>query len=162
VLTYSRLLRSEIVLHPVNLEDLVHLVIATYPQLQTNGAKIAIEGPLPNMLANEASMTQCISNLLSNAVKFVAPGVTARVKIHADKIEGDVRLWIEDNGIGIDPRNHERIWNIFTRIERANDYEGTGIGLAIVRKAVERMKGTMGVESARGQGSKFWIQLRQG
>ena len=162
VLTYSRLLRSEIVLEPIDLGELVRLVIATYPQLQASGAVIVIEGTLPTVLANEASLTQCISNLLSNAVKFVAPGVTPHVRIHAGITAGDDRIWIEDNGIGIDPRNHERIWNIFTQIGRAKDYPGTGIGLAIVRKAVERMNGTVGLESALGEGSKFWLRLRHG
>ncbi|MEO5960043.1 MAG: PAS domain S-box protein, partial [Opitutaceae bacterium] len=162
VLTYSRLLRSEIVLQPVRLDDLVRLVIATYPHLQANGAEIAIEGTLPVVLANEAGLTQCISNLLTNAVKFVAPGTAARVRLHADEIEGDVRLWIEDNGIGIDARDHQRIWNIFTQVGRAKDYQGTGIGLAIARKAIERMHGTIGLESAPGRGSRFWLRLRQG
>jgi signal transduction histidine kinase len=152
-------LRSEFVLEPVDLNELVRHVIATYPQLQANGAEFSIEGTLPKVLANESSLTQCISNLLSNAVKFVPPGATARVRIRGDNIERDGRLWIEDNGIGIDPVNHERIWTIFTRIGRAKDYEGTGIGLAIVRKAVERMKGSIGLESAVGQGSKFWLRL---
>ncbi|HZP61210.1 MAG TPA: ATP-binding protein, partial [Opitutaceae bacterium] len=140
----------------------VRRVIATYPQLQANGAEVAIEGPLPAVLANEASLTQVVSNLLTNAVKFVAPGTTAHVRVHADEIEGDVRLWIDDNGIGIDPRDHERIWKIFTRIRRAKDYEGTGIGLAIVRKAAERMNRTLGVESQLGQGSRFWLRLCKG
>ena len=84
----------------------------------------------------------------------------AQVKVYADQIDGDPRLWIEDNGIGIDPADQSRIFNIFTRIGRANEYAGTGIGLAIVRKAVERMNGTIGVESALGRGSKFWLRLR--
>jgi PAS domain S-box-containing protein len=162
VLTYSRLLRSEIVLRPVNLNDLVPFVLTTYPQLQADGAEVTIEGPLPTVLANEASLTQCVSNLLSNAVKFVAPGTSARVRIHADEVDGEARLWIEDNGIGIDARDHARIWNIFTRIGRARDHAGTGIGLAIVRKAIERMNGKLGLQSALGQGSKFWVQLRKG
>ncbi|HVS53585.1 MAG TPA: chemotaxis protein CheB [Opitutaceae bacterium] len=162
VLTYSRLLRSDIVLQPVSLDELVRRVVATYPQLQANGAEVAIEGTLPTVLANEASLTQVVSNLLTNAVKFVAPGAKAQVTIRAEEIEGDVRLWIEDQGIGIDPRDHERIWTIFTRIGRAKDYEGTGIGLAIARKAVERMNGAIGLESQLGQGSKFWLRLRKG
>lgn len=161
VLTYSRSLRSEIVLQPTSLDDLVRRVIDTYPNLEADGAEIIIEGKLPTVLANEASLTQCISNLLSNAVKFVRSGITARVRLHADEIEGDVRLWVEDNGIGIDPQNHQRIWNIFSQIERAKDYQGTGIGLAIVRKAVDRMNGKVGVESTRGHGSKFWIRLQK-
>jgi signal transduction histidine kinase len=162
VLTYSRLLRSEIVLQPVNLDELVRLVIATYPQIQVEGGQISIEGVLPAVMANEATLTQCISNLLSNAVKFVPAGVAPRVRIFTDDAGPDARLWIEDNGIGIDPVNHARIWNIFTRIERAKDYDGTGIGLTIVRKAVERMNGKVGLESAVGQGSKFWLRLKKG
>ncbi|HUR57155.1 MAG TPA: chemotaxis protein CheB [Opitutaceae bacterium] len=159
VLTYSRLLRGEIELQPVRLDELIPRVIATYPQLTANGAEIAIEGDLPTVVANEASLTQVISNLLTNAVKFVAPGTVARVRIHAETIEADARVWIVDNGIGIDARDHERIWTIFTRIGRARDYDGTGIGLAIVRKAIERMHGTIGLESAPGEGSRFWLQL---
>jgi two-component system, chemotaxis family, CheB/CheR fusion protein len=162
VLAYSGLLRSKIVLESVNLDELVRRVIGTYPQLQANEAAIAIEGALPPVLANEASLTQIISNLLTNAVKFVAPGVKASVRVWAEAIEDDVRLWIEDNGIGIDPRDHERIWTIFTRIGRLKDYEGTGIGLAIARKSAERMNGTIGVESELGHGSRFWVRLRKG
>lgn len=159
VLTYSRLLRSEIVLEPVDLDELVRRVIATYPQLQASGAEIAIEGTLPSVRANEASLTQVVSNLLTNAVKFVAPGTAARIRVRGERLEGDVRVSIVDNGIGIDPRDHARIWTIFTRIGRAKDYDGTGIGLAIVRKAVERMHGTMGLESELGAGSTFWFRL---
>lgn len=161
VLTYSRLLRSEIVLTPVNLDNLVRQVIFIYPQLQANGAQIKIEGTLPTVLAHEASLTQCISNLLSNAVKFVPRGRTAEVRVYADEINGDARLWIADNGIGIAPEDHQRIWAIFTRIGRAKDYEGTGIGLAIVRKSLERMSGSITLESALGEGSKFALRLRK-
>lgn len=162
VLTYSRLLRSEIALQPIDLDDLVRRVVATYPQLQANGTEIVIDGPLPAVMANEASLTQVISNLLTNAVKFVAPGTAARIRVRAEQIGSDVRVSIADNGIGIDPRDHERIWAIFTRIGRTKDYDGTGIGLAIVRKAVERMHGTIGLESTLGRGSTFWFQLRRG
>jgi two-component system, chemotaxis family, CheB/CheR fusion protein len=162
VLTYSRLLRTEITLVSISLDDLVRHVIDVFPQLRENGAEIVIEGRLPKVLAHEAGLTQCVSNLLSNAVKFVAPGVTARARVRAEEIEGDVRLWIDDNGIGIDPQNHDRIWNIFTRVVRDRDYTGTGIGLAIVRKSVERMNGTVGLESTPGGGSKFWLRLPKG
>lgn len=158
VLTYARLLRSEIRLMPIDLDDLVRQILDTYP-LKTNGAEINIHGKLPRVLASEASLTQCVSNLLANAVKFVAPGIKAHVQVRAEPEVEHHRLWIEDNGIGIAPEDHERIWGIFTRIGRAVDYDGNGIGLAIVRKGVERMNGRVGLESAVGQGSRFWLSL---
>jgi signal transduction histidine kinase len=108
----------------------------------------------------KGSLAQCVSNLLTNAVKFVAAGTNPRVKIRAQRLAADIRLWVEDNGIGIAPKDQLRIFQMFVRVEHATAYEGTGLGLTIVRKAVERMGGQMGVESAVGQGSKFWIQLK--
>jgi signal transduction histidine kinase len=71
-------------------------------------------------------------------------------------------VWFKDNGIGIAPENHHRIFRFFEQIHPATEYEGTGIGLAIVRKAVERMGAEIGLESALGKGSNFWIQLKKG
>jgi PAS domain S-box-containing protein len=75
--------------------------------------------------------------------------------------DNSVRLWVEDNGIGIEPKHQERIFNVFERLHGAETYPGTGIGLAIVRKGVERMGGRVGVESQLGQGSRFWIELQK-
>jgi signal transduction histidine kinase len=72
-----------------------------------------------------------------------------------------VRINFQDNGIGIAPENHQRIFRMFERIHPATEYEGTGIGLTIVRKAVERMRGRVGFESTPGKGSNFWIELRK-
>jgi signal transduction histidine kinase len=71
-----------------------------------------------------------------------------------------VRLWVEDNGIGIAPEHQERIFGLFERLHGQQEYEGTGIGLAVVRKAIERMGGRVGVISRPGEGSRFWIQLQ--
>ena len=73
-----------------------------------------------------------------------------------------IRVWFKDNGIGIAPENHDRIFRLFERIHPAAEYEGTGIGLTIVRKAVERMDAQVGFESEPGKGSNFWIQLKKG
>jgi signal transduction histidine kinase len=70
-----------------------------------------------------------------------------------------VRLWVEDNGIGIASEHRERIFRVFERLHRAEEYPGTGIGLAIVERAIVRMGGTVGVESEPGQGSRFWVEL---
>jgi two-component system CheB/CheR fusion protein len=160
VLTYSRLLRSEIVAAAIDLDALVREVIATYPQLHAHQSRIRIQDPLPKVLGNETALTQCISNLLSNAVKFAKAGAPARVTVRAELSGADVILWIEDQGIGIDARDQDRIWNIFTRVH-TGEQDGTGIGLAIVRKSIERMGGTTGVISTLGSGSRFWIRLRQ-
>jgi signal transduction histidine kinase len=160
VLTYTRVLRAEVKIEPVDLDVLVRQVIGIYPQLQSGEVEIQIEGVLPKVMGGEASLAQCISNLLTNAVKFVAPGTKPRIKIRAEAIAADIRLWVEDNGIGIAPEDQARIFKMFERVGRATAYEGTGMGLTIVHKAVERMGGQMGVESQAGQGSKFWIQLK--
>lgn len=102
-------------------------------------------------------MAQCISNLLNNAVKFVAPDAIPHVKVSTEPLNSDVRIYIQDNGIGIAAENQKRIFEMFERLNTV--YEGTGFGLAIVRKAVQRMGGQLGLESELGQGSKFWIQL---
>jgi PAS domain S-box-containing protein len=162
VLNYARVLRSDISMEAVDLDKLVRQIIETYPQLQTGEAEIHIDGGLPKAWGNQASLWQCLSNLLTNAIKFVAAGTKPRVKVRAEDIGADIRLWVEDNGIGIAPKDRERIFRMFERVSPATDYEGTGMGLAIVRKAAERMGGSAGVESVVGQGSKFWIQLRKG
>ncbi|MGZ5545109.1 MAG: PAS domain S-box protein, partial [Limisphaerales bacterium] len=161
VLVYTHIVRAEVKMEPVDLDKLVRHVIATYPQLKVNDAQIEIVGVLPAILGNNASLTQCVSNLLANAVKFVAPGVPARVKIWSESFDSNVRVWFEDNGIGIDNRILNRIFGIFERGTKGPEYEGTGIGLAIVKKAIERIGGTVGVESQLGKGSRFWIELRK-
>ncbi|MDB6122496.1 MAG: hypothetical protein JWQ71_1489 [Pedosphaera sp.] len=159
VLTYSRVARSELVLEPVDLGKLINEIIPQYPVLNFPKTQIVIDGPLPQVTASEASLTQCFSNLLTNAVKFVPEDRNPRVRIWAEQAGSCVKIWIEDNGIGIAPEYQNRIFGMFERIPSENAYEGTGVGLAIVRKAVERMGGQVGVESAVNKGSRFWILL---
>ena len=114
------------------------------------------------VLGHEALATQCLSNLLDNAVKFVAPGVHPQVRVWTEPRANRVRVWVEDNGIGVSKEYHERIFRMFERLHANERYPGTGIGLAIVRKAVERMGGQAGVESEPGKGSRFWLDLNGG
>jgi signal transduction histidine kinase len=118
---------------------------------------VQLEGDFPCVMGNEAALTQCISNLLANAAKFVAPGVQPRVRVWSET-EGDrARLFFRDNGIGIEKEAHEKIFGIFQRASR--NYEGTGIGLAIVKKTIERMGGSVGLQSQPGHGSTFRLEL---
>jgi signal transduction histidine kinase len=167
ILNYSKVVRGELQLQPVNVERLTSEIIDSYPELQRARAGITIEAPLPLVLANEAALTQVIANLLDNAVKFVADGAEPRVRIYGEHLQTPVpstsdlvMLWFADNGIGIPRDSQARLFDIFTRLHRPGLDKGTGIGLAIVRKAVERMGGKVGVESEPGKGSRFWVQLQ--
>jgi len=159
LLTYSRISRLEVTLEPVSLDKLVREIVQQYPDMRPENADIEVQGLLPDVLAHEPSLTQVISNLLSNAVKFVRPQGRPRVRVSVDQRDSRARLWIVDNGIGIKPEHQSRLFGMFERIHPASAYEGTGIGLAIVRKAIERMNGSVGVESDGVSGSRFWVDL---
>jgi len=160
VLSYSRVSRSKFELQQINVDQLIREIVEQYPGMQFPEADMVIQGSLPLVWANEAMLTQCISNLLSNAIKFVRPDLKPRVKMWAENIGADVRIWFEDNGIGIELEDQERIFDIFVKVHSSEVYLGTGIGLSIVRKAVEKMGGKVGLQSEPGRGSKFWLQLR--
>jgi PAS domain S-box-containing protein len=163
VLSYTRILHSPLPLESVDLDRLVRDIIEIYPNGQPIKPQIRIQGKLPKVMGNEALLTQCVSNLLSNGTKFVSPGTTPRLEISAEAMAGSmIRVWFKDNGIGIATENHERVFRMLERINPAAEYEGTGIGLTIVRKAVERMGAKIGFQSELGKGSSFWIQIKKG
>jgi signal transduction histidine kinase len=111
--------------------------------------------------ANRTLLAQVFANLLANAFKFVAAGTAPSVEVFAEKNGGRVRVWVTDNGIGIAPEHQQRIFGVFERLHGHEKYPGTGIGLAIVRRALERMGGTVGVVSEVGRGSRFWFELAE-
>jgi signal transduction histidine kinase len=161
LLAYSRLSRDEITLESLPLDQALKDVLADQrASIEASGASIDVQGPLPRVLADSVGLRQVLFNLLSNALKFVAPGVTPRVVIRAESRGSRVRLWIEDNGIGIEPRFHEDIFVIFRRLHGVKVYGGTGIGLSLVRKGMARIGGECGVESNPGEGSRFWLEFQ--
>ncbi len=176
LLAYSRVSRAELVLQPVDLSSVVSVALAQVDaNLKARGAEVVVEEPLSSVLGHHATLVQVVANLVSNAVKFVAPGVQPHVRLWVEDmgvaaaeigpaVPGDdawLRLWVEDNGIGIAPEHQERVFRIFERLHGLETYPGTGIGLAIVRRAMERMDGRAGVESIVGQGSRFWAELHR-
>lgn len=159
VLNFARLSRSEIHLTKIDTDEMVREIVRERTEFQSPNAEVVIDSPLQPVIAHDASLAQCLSNLLDNAVKFVAPGVTPRIRVFTEKIGDRVRIAVRDNGIGIEGEAKRRLFAAFQRLKTAHDYPGTGIGLAIVRRAAERMEGSVGVESAPSLGSTFWLEL---
>jgi PAS domain S-box-containing protein len=160
LLGYSRLGRGEVALSAHSLDEAVAEAVAQQQAVtQRLGAQILVDSPLPWVLADEAGLFQILSNLISNALKFTAPGRTPVIRVRAEPRERFVRLWIIDNGIGIQERHHAKIFQLFERVPDTTAYPGTGLGLALVRKAIGRMGGSCGLESAPGAGSRFWVDF---
>jgi len=158
VLAISRVSRSELAVAALDLDELLEEVIDQYPELAAIRRHIAIKAPLGKVLADRPSLIQCFSNLLQNAVKFIPKERTPEIRVFTQPVEEMLRITVADNGVGIDPKAHTRIFGMFERAS-PSDVPGTGIGLAIVKKAVARMAGTVGVESEPGRGASFWVQL---
>jgi len=162
VLAFTRVTRAQMQLQEVNLETLVSEVIEASADLQPPAVQVRVEGPLGIVCANPAGLHQCVANLLSNAVKYVPRDETPQVVVRSEARGDYLRLWVEDSGIGIPEEEQAHLFQMFQRMNNARGYEGTGLGLAIVRRAVERMGGKVGVESALGRGSRFWLELKKG
>ena len=159
LLDYGRVASVEAPLGKLATQDLVQVVVKEVQACPAgNWATIDIEPPLPPVQANPELFAQALRCLLHNAVKFVPPGVKPQVRIRAEPRNGLVRLHVRDNGIGIDPRFHQDIFGAFNRLV-PDGSPSTGMGLTIAQKAVERMHGTIGLESHPGQGSSFWMEL---
>jgi signal transduction histidine kinase len=160
LLTYGGLIHVDLACEPVDLDELLRAVMdGMTPEIQQRAAVVRLTQPLGWVHGHPPMLGQVVSNLLSNGVKFVSPGTSPLISVRTEKRDRSVRLWVEDNGIGIAPEFQERIFGVFERLHREEEYPGTGIGLAIVRKAVERMGGITGVESSPGRGSRFWLEL---
>jgi PAS domain S-box-containing protein len=160
VLAYSQLSRAEIQLHEVNLDKLVHDLVEEYPNLVAHREHITIQSPLLPVLGHESLLTQAMANLLGNACKFVSEGTQPRIIVRTEATDGEIRIFVEDNGIGIAPEHRSRLFKLFGRIHPEQKFGGR-VGLAIVIKAAERMNGSVGLDSEPGKGSRFWVQLKK-
>ena len=162
LLEYSTLARSGVDLGPTDLQAAIEEALAQImPEVQSCSGKVHVELTFPAVLGERSILVQIVSNLVSNGLKFVAPGVHPEVQVRADSNDRWVRLCVEDNGIGIAPQHVGRLFRPFERLHGTEEYPGTGIGLAIVRRGAERMGGCAGVESEPGRGSRFWVDLQR-
>lgn len=160
LLQYSTLAREEIVFGEVNADRIVaDLLTEHHGIIQERRAEITVDRPLPHVRGSAVVLSQALANLLTNALQYTEPDEPPRVRISAEPRGAQVILKVADEGIGIEPKFHERIFQIFERLHGFSPYPGSGIGLAIARRAVERMNGRIWVESQPGKGSCFYLEL---
>jgi PAS domain S-box-containing protein len=184
LLEYSRVARASMPPTSVNLDGVVgEIVTLREREIQETKANIEVKAPLGEVTAHLPTVQQILANLIDNALKFVGKDRAPHLQIWTEEVNRDgspavkpqngaaagnpaasegqrsVRIWVEDNGIGIEKEFHEKIFGLFERLHPSHTFPGTGLGLAIVRKGVERMGGRVGLESQPERGSRFWVEL---
>jgi light-regulated signal transduction histidine kinase (bacteriophytochrome) len=158
LLDYSRVGRLAKPFTSTNLERLLDAALANLQlAVQESGAQITHD-PLPTLMVDASQLTQVFQNLIGNAIKFRGER-SLQIHVSASQVENEWRIGIHDNGIGIEPQYFERIFLIFQRLHTRREYAGTGIGLSLCKKIIERHHGQIWVESQPGQGSTFYFKI---
>ncbi len=160
LLTYSRLERRELHVWQIELQPIVETIVNEYgDEIHALNAAITTSVSDIEVFADPNGVTMALRNLFDNALKFSRDVDRPHIEIGAHETDTGCVVWVRDNGVGFDMKYHDRIFEIFQRLHRAEVYNGTGVGLAIVRKAVERMGGRTWAESEIGQGATFFIEI---
>jgi signal transduction histidine kinase len=156
----SRVTKTELRLDRVDLRDAwTAAAIQHDDKIKSSRAVVHLAPDLGHVTANITLTVQVLANLLGNALKFTRPGVAPEIKVWTEQLDDRLlAVCVSDNGIGIDHQHHEKVFRVFERLN-GSEYEGTGIGLAIARKAAERMKGSLDFTSHPGKGSIFRLKL---
>ncbi len=169
LLEYSRVARASMPPTTVNLDGVVTEILTLRErEIDQTKAQIEVKAPLGAITAHMPTVQQILANLIDNGLKFVAKDQTPHIRVWTEPVaegqgngngQSTLRIWVEDNGIGIEKEFHEKIFGLFERLHPSHAFPGTGLGLAIVRKGVERMGGKVGLESHQDHGSRFWVEL---
>jgi len=161
LLAYSRVERGRPELGPVAPAPVVAAVVDGVAAEAAAGEVTLTRSVEPDLavVGEREGLVLALRNLLDNALKFTAGRPRREIEVGVRRANGRALFWVRDNGPGFNMRYHDRIFEIFQRLHRAEEFPGTGVGLAIVRKAVERMHGRVWAESAVGQGATFYIEL---
>ena len=162
LLAYSRIERRAFSAEPIEIRPLVeNLIKERRIEFEERKIIFTMEVNGSVVIADTAGLSQALRNYLDNAIKFTSETRDPRIEVGADETEKSCRLWVRDNGVGFDMKFHDRIFEIFHRLHPMENYPGTGIGLAIVRKAIERMGGRVWAESEPGKGATFYLEVRK-
>jgi light-regulated signal transduction histidine kinase (bacteriophytochrome) len=157
LLEYSRTGRSEASSEPTDLAGAWSVAVRNLSAAIADAGAEVTSGPLPVVMADRGEMVQLLQNLLGNAVKYGGPA--PRIRVQAIRRGGEWEVSVSDDGPGIDPRHHDRIFVLLQRLHRHDEVEGTGMGLAICKRIVETHGGRIWVESERGEGARFRFTL---
>ncbi len=169
LLEYSRVSRASMPPTTVNLDGVVsEIVTLREREIEQTKARIEIKSPLGSVVAHMPTVQQILANLIDNGLKFVHKDTAPQLRVWTEMVASNghsgeqqqwLRIWVEDQGIGIEKEFYEKIFGLFERLHPSHAFPGTGLGLAIVRKGVERMGGRVGLESQQDHGSRFWVEL---
>lgn len=167
LLAYSRLERRKLQASPVSPAALVTALLAEYAEeIRRREVAVTVNLPEVTLRIDPEGLAMVLRNLLDNALKFTQTAAVPQIEVGgtlAATATGTVcRLWVRDNGVGFEMKYHDRIFEIFQRLHREEEYPGTGVGLAIVRKALERMGGRVWANSEPGVGTTFFVELPYG
>jgi PAS domain S-box-containing protein len=159
LLDYSRVTSKGRTYALTNMESVLHQVESSLHQFARENTAFIAHDPLPTVMADETQLVLVFQNLIGNAIKFRREGEPVQIHIGATHLDHDWQFSVKDNGIGIEPQYFEKIFVIFQRLHNQNQYGGTGIGLAVVKRIIDRHGGRIWVESEVGKGSTFYFTI---
>jgi len=162
LLAYSRLERRAPHAQEFDIRDFVESLLAEYgSEARAQGTAVTLNVPRATVRADREGLAMALRNLVDNALKFSRGAAQPQIEIGGSSSARSCMLWVRDNGTGFDMKFHDRIFDIFQRLHKTEEFPGTGIGLAIVRKAMERIGGRAWAESAPGRGATFYLEIPQ-
>lgn len=163
LLEYSKIERVPVVIERIPVDRCAGTLLREFDsEIERIGARCRVTATCKDIFADRNALALILRNLLGNALKFSASASPPTIEIGCSGADARQLLWVRDNGIGFDMRHAERIFDIFQRLHRQEEYSGTGIGLAIVRKAAQRMGGRCWAESSPGAGASFYVEWPAG
>lgn len=158
ILALSRVQRHQATRKAIRVEEVVQEVLESLASdIEKSQAKVVVEAPLPPLVNDEGMLRQILLNLVQNGLRYGCPEPGMELVIGGHRVSGKIHLFVKDSGPGIPNQFHQQIFRLFQRLDK--EHQGTGLGLAAVTKAVEKMDGRVRLESEPGQGATFWLEF---